>query len=130
MAGTEITLTAEALDRMNRVTRTRERVRIAGRIDEVCAQWSAPEYSPLVIALYGLSEELRTEGLPVKVQTTEQVAQANALEIARVDAEVAAANAGDDLPEVRHLDDEEMAVGLVRNRIARGITQALAPMKD
>lgn len=128
MAGTEITLTAGALDRLNRVTRTRERVRIAAKIDEFAAVWA---HSPLDIGrLYALAEELRTEGLPVKVQTPEEIAQANELEVARVDAEAAAEAEGDALPEVRHLDDEEMAVGLVRNRIARGITQALTPMQD
>lgn len=119
MAGSEISMTAEGLDRMQRVTRARERVRIAALIDQLAAAEITDTHA--TARLYAFAEELRTEGLPVKLPSAEQVAQANQLEAERVDAEVRQQEAemGDALPEVLHLDDDTEGSALVRNMTAR-----------
>lgn len=117
MAGNEISMSPEALARMGNVTRTRERARIAAIIEERATSLTD------ATALYAFAEELRTEGLPVK-----PVAQANAEEVAAVDEIVAQEEAGNALPEVHHVDDDEMALSMVENRRRRGI--GLAGMQD
>lgn len=121
MAGTEITMDAAALDRFSRTTRVRERARIATRVEEMAAQFNTPEVKVCADAMYAFAEELRAEGVPKKAVP---VAELNAAEAARVDAEVAAEEEG--LPEVHHYSDEEQAVAMVNHRVRFGITQRFA----
>lgn len=124
MAGTDITLSAEALDRMQKVTRTRERVRIARLIEERIETLACTDDNSTANALIAFVEELRTEGVPVKVYTPTEIEAINAAEVARVNA-IVADEEGDGLPDVRHIDDEEMARSIVNNRVQRGITQGM-----
>lgn len=128
MAGTEISLSAEALDRMQKLTRARERARIANMIEEVA---SSEELT--AGRLYALAEELRTIGVPVRIPP--ELNDLNGEQ--KLKGEIDDLTGGlpviahdpssglDELPEEHHMSDEDMALAMVRNRGVRGITQGM-----
>ena len=110
MAGSDITMSAEALDRLSKMTRLRERMRIAAKIEELAASARGNSVSDGV--LYAFAEELRMEGMTTKVMT-------HAQETAEIDAQVAAEEEDDGLPAVHHLDDVEEGETMIRQMRGR-----------